>query len=208
MKPVNILIWAVHDMLERLKIIQIICIVCFIFVSSTGVNAQNKSLMLSDRDPYDYAKAVRVFEESKSVQISFKLYAKQIQNGRLEMEVLDHAGYRPIRIVFDEDGYLQVNDGGEMISGGLFSSNSWHQIKIMVNVLDGKFDLILNDTTIVQHAAFSEPVASVERLSFRTGAYRSEPTRETDRYGFLGDLPNSDDPVSIAIYYIDEVIIK
>lgn len=164
--------------------------------------------MLSDRDPYDYAKAVRVFEESKSVQISFKLYAKQIQNGRLEMEVLDHAGYRPIRIVFDEDGYLQVNDGGEMISGGLFSSNSWHQIKIMVNVLDGKFDLILNDTTIVQHAAFSEPVASVERLSFRTGAYRSEPTRETDRYGFLGDLPNSDDPVSIAIYYIDEVIIK
>ncbi len=171
-------------------------------------SAQNKSLRLSDRDPYDYAKAVRVFEESKSVQISFKLYAKQIQNGRLEIEVLDHGGYRPIRIVFDQDGYLKVNDGSKMIPGGIYNSNSWYQVNIVVNVLDENFDLFLNDKIIVRNATFSEPVASVERLSFRTGEYRTEPTRETDRYGFLGDLPDSDEPSSIAIYYIDEVSIK
>ena len=171
-------------------------------------DAQNKSLRLSDRDPYDYTKAVRVFEESTSVQISFKLYAKQIQNGRLEIEVLDHGGYRPIRIVFDEEGYIKVNDGSKMIPGGMYSPNSWHQLKIVANVPDENFDLFLNEKIIVRNATFSEHVASFERLSFRTGEYRTEPTRETDRYGFLGDLPYSDEPSPVAIYYIDEVSIK
>ena len=169
--------------------------------------AQNKSLRLEDRDPYDYTKAVRVFRESRSVKISFKLFVKQIQNGPLEIEVLDHGGRRPIRIVFDEEGYLRVNDGESLQYGGSYNSNSWHQIQIKVNAVDDNYDLLVDNKIIVREAIFAEPVSSVERLSFRTGEYRREPRRETDRYAG-GDLPEPDDPSPTAIYYIDDVIIK
>src|SRR5207249_4957894 len=62
---------------------------------------KNKSLQLEDKDPYDYAKVVRVFAESKSVRIACKMFAHQ-SGGRLEMEVLDAAGHRPVRLVFGE----------------------------------------------------------------------------------------------------------
>ena len=73
--------------------------------------------------------------------------------------------------------------------GGSVASSSWSE------PLNGK-------TT-----AFAEPAASVERLSFRTGEYRTEPTRQTDRYAG-GDLSGPDDPVTAAIYYVDDVVIK
>lgn len=170
-------------------------------------SAQNKSLELKDRDPYDYAKAMRVFKESKSIRIAFKVYAGQTQNGRLEFEVLDHAGHRPIRVVFGEDGHMRVTDGSDLMDGGRYEANSWHHIKINVNVTDGKYDLLMDDKMIIRQAIFAESVFSIERLSFRTGAYRTEPTRQTDRYAG-GDLPNPGDPFRSTVYYIDEVIIK
>jgi hypothetical protein len=63
-------------------------------------SARNKSLELQDGDPYDYARAVRVFEESKSATVSFKVYPKQSDSGRLEVEVMDRYGNRPVRLMF------------------------------------------------------------------------------------------------------------
>jgi hypothetical protein len=170
-------------------------------------SAQNKSLELTDRDPYDYAKAVRVFEESKSICIAFKVYARQTQNGRLEFEVLDYAGHRPIRVVFGEDSHMRITDGNDLMDGGRYEKNSWYHITINVNVTDGKYDLLMDDKMIVRQAIFAESVFSIERLSFRTGVYRTEPYRQTDRYAG-GDLPNPGDPSLPIVYYIDEVIIK
>jgi len=47
----------------------------------------------------------------------------------------------------------------------------------------------------------------VQRRSFRIGAYRSDPTRQTDRYA-VADLRNPDTPVPIATYYLDDVMVK
>src|SRR5438094_6675192 len=46
------------------------------------LSAANKSLELQDRDPYDYAKAVRVFAEAKSVRVALRLFAAQAGTGR------------------------------------------------------------------------------------------------------------------------------
>ena len=170
-------------------------------------NTENKSLRLTDCDPYDYAKAVRVFEESELAQISFKLYASQFQNGVLEIEILDHASHRPVRIVFNEDGMLRVNNGSKWIYGGIFNSNTWHHVKINVNVSEGYYNLLLDDKIIVKQAIFAEPVTSIKQLLFRTGPYRTEPNRETDRYSG-SDLINSDNPTSSVTYYIDDIIIR
>jgi hypothetical protein len=54
---------------------------------------------------------------------------------------------------------------------------------------------------------FAESADSVERLSLRTGAFRSEPKRSTSRYGVMEDLAQADKPVTRATYYIDDVVI-
>lgn len=170
-------------------------------------SAEDKSLQLEDRDPYDYAKAVRVFSEAKSVRVAFKVFARQSTNGRLEIEVLDHAGHRPVRIVFGGDGLLQAANGSSPVAASLYEAGSWYRVEITINAAEGKYNLSLNGKRIVRLASFAEPAASVERLSFRTGAYRTDPTRQTDRYAGA-DLPNPDEPVTSAIYFVDNVSIK
>jgi hypothetical protein len=168
---------------------------------------KNRCLELKDSDPYDYTRAVRVFEESKQTGITFKVFARDIQNGRLELEVLDHSGHRPIRVIFGEDGHIRFSNGNDLTDGGRYEADTWYQIKINVNVAKGKYDLLMDNRMIVNQAIFAESVSSIERISLRTGAYRTEPTRQTDRYAG-GDLPNPGDPILPVVYYIDDIIIK
>jgi hypothetical protein len=167
----------------------------------------NKSLQLEDRDPFNYAKAVRVFAESNLAHVSFKVFAHQSDNGRLEMEILDNGGHRPIRVILGEDGHVQVADGSKMVDAGAYKANRWYHMEVAVNATEGKYDLSLDGILLVRQAAFAEPASTVERLSFRTGTFRTEPLRETDRYAG-GDLLNPGDPSPAAVYNIDEVVIK
>jgi hypothetical protein len=52
----------------------------------------------------------------------------------------------------------------------------------------------------------AEAVRSVERISFRTGAYSNEPDRRLDRYDpRLKDLEGADVPVAEAIFHVRDV---
>jgi hypothetical protein len=166
----------------------------------------NKSLQLEDRDPYDYAKAQRVFAEATSVRVAFRVFAGQSDTGRLEVEVTDHAGHRPVRIVFGDDGRLQAADGSGRTDAGPYRAGSWYRVEIAIDAVKQRFDVSLNGKVVVHQAAFAEPAASVERLGFRTGEFRTEPTRQTDRYSGA-DLSGADDPVRPAIFYVDDVLV-
>ena len=76
-------------------------------------SAANKSLELQDKDPYDYARAVRVFPETKSATLHFKIHVGQNHAGRLEIELTDRFGYRPVPLVFAEDGQIHTLDGAK-----------------------------------------------------------------------------------------------
>jgi len=60
------------------------------------------SLELKDEDPYDYARAIRVFEESSQVSIELEVMAGKDNQGMLDLEVADQFGNRPVRIRFVE----------------------------------------------------------------------------------------------------------
>lgn len=171
-------------------------------------SAADKSLRIEDRDPYDYAKAVRVFAEARAVTIAFKVYAAQVETGRLEIEVLDHAGRRPVRLVFAAGGAVLTSRGDTLVPAGSYRPEEWQQIELAIDAGSGRYSLSVNGVAALRDAEFSESAATLERLSFRTGEYRNTPTRETDRYGRLSDLPGADDPVAPAIYYVDEVQIR
>jgi hypothetical protein len=65
----------------------------------------SRVLELRDEDPYDYARAVRVFPATHGVKVSFRLFARQT-DARLEIDLLDAKGARPVRLAFGEDGRL------------------------------------------------------------------------------------------------------
>ncbi|MDQ8199408.1 hypothetical protein QEH56_14675 [Pelagicoccus enzymogenes] len=167
----------------------------------------NRSLRLEDREPYDYAKAQRLFPEAKEVEVTFNVFRDQFSPGNLEIEVLDRQGRRPVRLFLADNGQLKVADGkGERVVAH-YSSGQWHELSLDVDTAKGRFDLRLDGREIARGVTFAESVDSVERLSLRTGAFRTEPTRSTSRYGVMEDLGGADNPVPQVTYYIDDVVV-
>jgi hypothetical protein len=166
----------------------------------------NKSLELKDTDPYDHARAVRVFPETKSAIVSFKVHAGEIHAGRLEIDLLDRYGNRPVRLVLSEDGQIKTLNGAASINLAAFQSGTWYNVSIKVDVPSGRFDVSLDDKPVASAVAFAEYVKSVERISFRTGVDRTEPTLKTstdrtpDRVS-----PNPDIAQPLAIYHVDDL---
>ena len=169
-------------------------------------DTQNKSLELSDSDPYDYAKAVRVFKTGNKATINFKVFLNQNNNGMLRIDVTDRYGNRPVRLWFDENGYLNAMNGSTPTRLQHYVPGKWYQLELTVNAnVAGSFDVVVDGKTVLQNAQLTVAVKSVERLSFCTGAYSNLPDRTTPNQKVSPPLVGADDPVCKATYYIDDV---
>lgn len=172
-------------------------------------NRANRSLALRDRDPYDYARAVRVFPEGKRAQVRCRVQPKNAGVDPFEIEVMDRYGNRPVRIVFTTDGWIGAVNGGALAQVRRVRPGQWHDLHIAVDASRGRFDLTIDGTSALPGAQFAEAVLSVERVSFRTGPYRNDPSRQLDRYDpTLKDLPGADEPAPEALFYVDDVTIR
>ncbi len=169
----------------------------------------NKSLRLLDEDPYDYARAIRVFGETSNTEISFKVYADQNNSGELSIDLTDRYGNRPVRILFTSKGEMLVNNGKEMKPAGMYTPENWYIFTIKLNTAgNGSFDISINGKSIHRHVPLTEQVQSVERISFRTGPYRDHPTRTTPNETPEPPLPGADRKVPKAVFYIDDLFIQ
>lgn len=167
-------------------------------------SAANKSLQLDDRDPYDYARAVRVFPRSAKAAIGFKVYAKQADAGRFEIEALDRFGSRPVRLIFT-GGRIQAVDGSRTVTLQPYRAGVWYRVALDIDAAGDRFAVTIDGKPALKKAAMAESVKSVERISFRTGAYRAGPPRSLDPEKVLTDLPGADEPEAAATFYIDDV---
>ena len=169
-------------------------------------DAKNKSLELSDSDPYDYAKAVRVFHTGSHSQLKFKVYLKQNNSGILRIDVADRYGNRPVRLWFDKSGNLYAQDGSTSKLLQKYLPGKWYNIEIDVNAtLKGNFGVFVDGVKVLQNAQLAEAVKSVERLSFCTGSYRNKPDRTTPNQQVAPPLAGADEPEPTTTYYIDDV---
>jgi hypothetical protein len=172
-------------------------------------SAKNKSLLLKDKDPYDYARAIRVFEETKKAEIEVRIFPKQAKSGILEIDVNDRYGNRPVRIRFDVDGKIKAVDGSKEVVIQSYKPDIWYELKLTIDAhLFGIYTLSVNGTELLKNAEFAEAVKSVERISFRTGPYRDKPNRQTPNEEPAPPLKGADDPVSIAEFYVDDFRVK
>ncbi|MHC4213488.1 MAG: PA14 domain-containing protein, partial [Planctomycetota bacterium] len=73
--------------------------------------ASNKCLKLEDREPVDYARAIRTFTPDETVDISFRAKTSQPNQGQLIIELLGELGTRPVRIFLNDKGQIQAVKG-------------------------------------------------------------------------------------------------
>jgi hypothetical protein len=113
-----------------------------------------------------------------------------------------------VRLIFADDGQVKALQGAELANVASYEPGRWYDVGLNVDVGQGTFDISFAGKPLASAATFAEFVKSVERISFRTGPYRDEPTLKTatadepDRTS-----PNPDLPEPVAIFHIDDVTI-
>ncbi len=168
----------------------------------------NQCLELNDRDPYDYSRAVRVFQEGKKVKVSFKIKVQAIDTTQFDIDITDRFGNRPVQLVFTKEGQIQASYGSEMRSVMPFKKNKWYHFEIEVNTSNlGQYNISINNKAVIEKGKTVMAVKSVERLSFRTGAFRSTPTRKTPNEKRHPPLVGADEKQNLSSYLIDDVFV-
>ncbi|MCF6284387.1 MAG: exo-alpha-sialidase [Candidatus Hydrogenedentes bacterium] len=164
-------------------------------------------LRLADKEPHDYARAVRVFQEGTSATIAFTMTASQA-NAQLDIDIQDRYGNRPVRLRFDTDGQLKYVDGSEAKNILAYRPGTTYAFELVIDAQPfGGYSLKVDGKTITEKAQLAEAVLSVERISFRTGAFRDTPTRQTVNETPHPPLPGADEPVKEAVFDVDDVVL-
>jgi len=165
--------------------------------------AAGHALELRDEEPFDYARAIRVFPRTHGLRASFKVLPRQT-NARLEIELANERGERPLLLAFHSDGHLWACHEGVWSDSGPYEAGRWHafEISLPANSASDRFVVTIDGRETTPRAIGPvEAAATVERLSFRTGAYRSR--------GFGGrDIRGADEKSAAAAFLIDDVVVE
>jgi hypothetical protein len=160
----------------------------------------DKKLILADSDPFDYAKAERVFPESKKVGVEFSISAQQDNFGVIEIELVDKKGTPCLRLMLDSSGNILTKQGYRNKSLGRYTVGEAMTIKIELNTATRFYTVSINGKSPSNNLCFA-PVESVERIIFRTGNTRRFPDADTPTDQDY-DLPGADRKDREAVYMI------
>jgi len=163
-----------------------------------------KSLTLRDKDPFDYAKAEKIFPASAQFTVTAEIRAGQNDHGTLHMEVQNAKAQPSIRISFNEDGRIYSKSGARYSSLGSYEAGKNYTVKLNVDTKMRYYTVQINSGREVGRI-FYAPAASLERVVFRTGVPRLHPTPETpaDRYTDLPDANAVDPEACFRIYALE-----
>jgi hypothetical protein len=159
-------------------------------------------LRLEDRDPYDHAAAALVFPNGKKVSVLFRLQAKQISSGLMEIELLgDFGGARAVRLGLGDNGKINAMNGINTVEFASYAANQWMTFQIEADAAVGKFAVTIDGKPVLKDAAFAQPAPSLGRLVFRTG--------HPSVVGKPATISVTNDvPIAPATYLIEEVRIS
>jgi len=159
-----------------------------------------KYLVLRDKDPYDYAKAERLFPESRHAIAEFVIKTGQNDHGLLHIEFQDQYGSPAVRLVLDSDSLFKTKAGYRMSSMGNYRYETEYQVKVELDVATRSYQVYLNGKKNAARLFFA-PVKSLERIVFRTGDVRRFPDTDTPTDQDF-DISGSGTPVEEAVFYI------
>ncbi len=157
----------------------------------------DKLVMLEDHDPYDYARADRIFPPRSKITAEFEVMPKHLGPRDLEIELWgEFNDARAARIVLNPDGNIEITG----TSVARYSIGQWMKFQINADATSSEFDISINNAP-ADHGKFSEKTNLLDRLVFRTGQYRLLPIRGNE-------IPaGSDRPTEPSEYLVRRVTI-
>ncbi len=158
-----------------------------------------KALVLHDSDPFDYAKAERIFPAAKKVSLAFAVTPQQNNTGSLEIELVNAKGIPCLRLMLDSAGNVLTKQGYRNKSLGKYAAGETLHIQLELNTATRFYQLTINGKAS-NNICFA-PVESVERIVFRTGETRRFPNADTPTDQDY-DLPNANATIKEAEYSI------
>lgn len=139
-------------------------------------------LCLTDSDTYDYARAIRVFQTAEHARISFVVNIVNEGDEPFEVDVTDRHGERALSLSFHQG---IVSTAGKVV--GHYQLGTEQTITLDVDTRGSGTTRYAGIVVPNLHA-----VSQVERISFRTGPYRSLPDRHTPNQDKHEPLPACD----------------
>ncbi|HEU4901702.1 MAG TPA: exo-alpha-sialidase, partial [Flavisolibacter sp.] len=159
-----------------------------------------KALTLQDWDPFDYAKAERVVPSSKQLIAEFTVTPQQAANGWLDIEFTDSKGTPGVRLSFDSAGNVITKAGYRNRKLFTYIAGETYNIKVELNTVTRFYHVTVNGKAL-SPGLFFAPLASIDRVAFRTGHVRRFPDADTPTDQDY-DLPNGGEQDKKAVYNI------
>ena len=166
--------------------------------------------MLKDFDPYDYAKAVRVFQKSDELTIQFQLFVESNPEV-LAVEVVSANGARCVQMELDEKGNIFAQDGRDrLLILNSLKRDKWLSVEIHINSKQNQYQILIDKKVIGNKLRFAiddQP----ERIIFRTGRYRLTDDVQKfvsgDKYVPGWDKSKPDEVAPETVYYIKDFVV-
>jgi len=158
------------------------------------------ALVLRDADPFDHAKAERVFPSSGRLRMELSLTADQTDHGVLEIELTDGRGMPTLRIMLDSTGKILTKQGYRNKAVGSYVKGRKLSIDLRLDAASRFYTISVDGGKPGNNLCF-QPVAEVSRVVLRTGAVRRFPDADTPTDQDY-DLPGAENKYKEARYLI------
>ena len=158
------------------------------------------ALVLRDADPFDHAKAERVFPSSGRLRMELSLTADQTDHGVLEIELTDGRGMPALRIMLDSTGKILTKQGYRNKAVGSYVKGRKLSIDLRLDAASRFYTISVDGGKPGNNLCF-QPVAEVSRVVLRTGAVRRFPDSDTPTDQDY-DLPGAEKKYKEARYLI------
>ena len=161
--------------------------------------------MLKDEDPYDYARATRVFGTADRQKVTFDVYIAA-NPGVISIDICDKDGSRLIQAQIDSAVCMHISQGNGTLDKAIpLEEGKWHAITFEINSGKSKYELFIDGASAARNCKFTEK-GSVERIVFQTGAYRLDRNIQEYKSGDQNvpgwDEPEADEPAEKTLLYI------
>ncbi|WP_375433744.1 six-hairpin glycosidase [uncultured Hymenobacter sp.] len=159
-----------------------------------------KGLVFKDSDKFDYAKAERVIPEAKKVVAEFSVVPAQNDKGLLQIEFQDGKGTPAVQLTFDAEGNFRHKAGARFKNITKYQAGQQYDVRVSLDADARSFTVSINGKPSGTYIFFA-PVASFERIMFRTGEARHFPTPDTPADQTY-DLPQAGESDPLATFYL------
>lgn len=174
-------------------------------ISAVNLHGDTPCMRIADKDPCDYARAMRIFPSSEAVSVSLDFMSVNQYEAQLEIEITDKTGIPACRVMIG-GGQVLVRYGSESECAFEIPPHAqWHTLRFEIDCPNNVYSVSLNGEVYDFGGAkrFINKINAVERLIIRTKPWRYLPNYEI--YPTTPDIGDVDDAADERIYYIANV---